>query len=109
MKLDRLDNYSRGWVIGNFAPALVQTSDFEIAIHNVMAGDTVEPHYQKTATEYTVVVSGKIRFEDNILSSGDIFVYEPLEVCDVEIIEDAVTVVIKTPSVGIDDKVIVNA
>lgn len=108
MIIDKLENFTNGWFIGNFDPALLKSTDMEIAVQHTPKGTLVEHHFQKTATEYNVIISGTMRVENNILSAGDIFVYLPNEVCNVEVLEDTVTVVVKTPSVGASDKVVVD-
>lgn len=108
MKTDNIKRFVGGWVVGNFEPSLVKTTDFEIAVHTHPKGYIAERHYQKTATEYNIIVSGHLIANGEELRAGDIFVYDPLEVCDVVFVEETVIVCFKVPSVGADDKVIVN-
>lgn len=108
MKIDNINNFTKGWVVGNFEPALFNTTDFEIAVHTHKKDYIPEKHYQKTATEYNIIVSGHIIANGKELKDGDIFVYEPYEVCEVDFLEDTVIVCFKVPSVGPEDKVIVN-
>jgi len=105
MIVDKLTNYHRNWIIGNFEPAMLTSEHFEIAVHRNTVDDIIIPHYQKTATEYTIIISGSIFVGGHTLGPDDVFVWEPNEVCDGKFLEDTVTVVIKTPSVGIEDKV----
>jgi hypothetical protein len=60
MKKDRLDNFVKGWVVGNFEPTLFQTDDFEVAVKNYKAGYYEEKHYHKVATEWTIISKGKV-------------------------------------------------
>jgi len=106
MNVYKLEDYSRGWFIGNFDPAILKTCDFEIAVQHSLAGEIVTPHYQKTATEYSCIVTGNLLVEGKILGPGDIFVYFPMELCKVQFLTDATVVVVKTPSLGLDDKVV---
>lgn len=107
MKIDHIKNYKRGWFIGNFNPSILKTDKFEIAVMHHDAGEYVQPHFQKTALEYNVVISGRLRCNGHEFVTGDIFVYDILEVADVVVIEETYILCIKTPSLP-DDKVLVD-
>ena len=104
---NNIKNFTKGWFIGNFEPSLLKTSEFEVSIQQHKKGDMPEKHYQKIATEYNLVVSGSLIANGETLGPGDIFVFEPLEVTDVVFLEDSEIVCVKTPSLGNDDKVVV--
>ena len=105
---DNIKNFTKGWFIGNFEPSLLKTADFEVSIQHHKKGDTPEKHYQKIATEYNVVVSGSLISNGEMIGPGDIFIFEPMEITDVVFLEDSEIVCVKTPSLGFDDKVIVD-
>jgi hypothetical protein len=100
-----LAEYKKGWFIGNFEPSLLKTSDFEIAVIHHNVGDIITPHYQNVATEYNVLISGKMTVNGKTIYANDIFIFEPLEICNVVINEPSIVVCVKTPSLGISDKV----
>lgn len=106
MKIDNIDNFTLGWLVGNFEPALFHSKDIEVAVKNVSAGMPIERHYQKISTEYNYIASGTVIANGELLKAGDIFIYEPGEITELEILEDVIIVVIKTPSLGYDDKVV---
>jgi len=106
MKLNKLNEMFKGWIIGNFEPSLYKTDDFEVAVKKYKAGDKDEKHYHKVATEITVIVSGMVLMNGIIYNSGDIITIEPNEATDFEALSDVVTTVIKVPCVK-DDKYIV--
>ena len=106
MKLNKLSEMFRGWVVGNFEPTLYKTDDVEVAVKEYKAGDKEEKHYHKIATEITVNVSGHVLMNGLTYSSGDIITIEPGEATDFEALSDAKTTVIKIPCVK-DDKYIV--
>jgi quercetin dioxygenase-like cupin family protein len=106
MKLHKLKDMFRGWVVGNFEPSLYKTDDVEVAVKNYKAGEIDEKHYHKIATEITIISDGKVRMNDTIYGSGDIITIEPGEATDFEALEDTTTTVIKIPCVK-DDKYIV--
>ena len=57
-----------------------------------------EKHFHKIATEITFIIKGKIKINDTIFSSGDIFVIEPNEIADPTFLEDSEVIVVKLPS-----------
>ena len=102
MELKNLNNFVRGWVIGNFEPSLCKTNEFEIGIKRYNAGDKEPAHYHKESLEYTIVVEGVIKMNDTIYKKDDIVEVKQWETITFECIEDAITVVIKTPHVPND-------
>ena len=103
MKTQKLDNMKRGWFIGNFTPSLLKTNDCEVAVKSYKKGDYEELHYHKMATEYTVIITGRVRMNGIEYGSGDIIVMEPNESTDFECLEDGtINVVVKIPGVNND-------
>ena len=51
MRFDRLENFWKGWVIGNFEPSILKTDQFEVAILHHEAGLEIPVHYQKIASK----------------------------------------------------------
>lgn len=97
MKTGTLDNMVKGWFIGNFEPTLLKTNEVEVAVKEYKKGDCEASHYHKIATEFTVVVSGKVRMCDQIFEKNDIIVMNPGEATDFEALEDTVCTVVKYP------------
>jgi quercetin dioxygenase-like cupin family protein len=106
MKLHKLKDMFKGWLVGNFEPSLYKTDDVEVAVKNYKAGEIDEKHYHKIATEITIISDGTVRMNGTIYGSGDIITIEPGEATDFEALEDTTTTVIKIPCVK-DDKYIV--
>lgn len=106
MKLNKLNEMFKGWIVGNFEPSLYKTNDFEVAVKKYKAGDKDEKHYHKVATEITIIVNGMVLMNGNTYNSGDIITIEPGEATDFEALSDATTTVIKLPCVK-GDKYIV--
>src|SRR4051812_48138596 len=102
MRHHRLDDMVKGWFVGHFTPAALTTSAFEVGVKAYRGGDSEDPHYHRVATELTVVVSGRVRMFDREWGPGDIVTVEPGEATGFEALTDAVTVVVKTPSVQAD-------
>lgn len=106
MKIDHIKNYKRGWIIGNFEPAILKTDQFEVALMHHEPGEYIHPHFQLNAVEYNVMVSGKMLINGHEFTAGDIFVLDAYEVVDARVIEESFIMCVKTPSLP-DDKVLV--
>jgi len=99
MKTSRITDFKAGWFIGDFEPTLLKTKEFEVAHHHYKAGTKSTPHYHAIATEYNYIVRGWLNAGGEDLMSGDIFIYEPNDVAQVEFLADTDLIIIKTPSV----------
>lgn len=97
-----LEDMKLGWFVGNFEPSLYKTNDVEVAVKKYKKGDSEKRHYHKIATEITVIVLGKVKMNNQILSSGDILVIPPFQDTDFEALEDTITTVTKLPGVNND-------
>lgn len=97
MKLERIENFTRGWFVGNFEPTVLKTEQFEVGILTHKKGEEPPCHYH-TATEINYVISGKMVMNKQLLVEGDIFIMEPYEIADPEFLTDCVILVVKTPS-----------
>lgn len=105
MKTANLSQMVRGWFIGNFSPSLHQTKDFEAAVKFFKQGEKEAKHKHAIATEFTVIISGKVCMNGEIFSAGDIIILNPGETAEFSCLEEAATCVIKIPSAG-NDKII---
>lgn len=89
----------RSWFIGDFDPTILRTKDFEVGMTLHSKGQDWPEHYHKIATEYTLLVSGRMKIGNQELESGAIFIIEPNEIVKPEFLEDCIVVVIKVPSI----------
>ena len=102
MEVHRIQDFPGGWVVGNFQPTLFPTSEFEVGIKRMDSGAKEAEHFQMTAVEVTIVVSGSCRIGKATLFQGDIALIHPKESADFEALEDTVLLVIKSPSLPAD-------
>lgn len=109
MKTSKLNNMVKGWLIGNFTPTLYSTNDVEVAVKRYRAGDAEQAHYHKIATEFTVIVTGRVRMNEVEYAQDDIIVMEPGDVTDFEALEDTINVVVKIPGATNDKYVLEEA
>lgn len=99
MKKFRLDDMTRGWFVGDFAPTALQTEAAEVAVKTYESGASEARHMHKVAPEVTLILHGKARMNDTVYEAGDIVVIDPGESTDFEALTDVTTVVVKVPSV----------
>ena len=102
MKTAKLSDMVKGWFIGNFTHSMCKTNDCEVAVKSYSAGDHEEKHYHKIATEYTVIISGRIKMFGREFGEGDIVVAKPREATDFTALTDSVNVVVKIPGANND-------
>ena len=106
MKAAKLENMVKGWFIGNFTPTLCATNDVEVAVKQYRAGDAEQAHYHKIATEFTVILSGKVRMNGMEYAQGDIVVMEPGDFSYFKALVVTVNVVVKIPGANNDKYVV---
>lgn len=99
MKHDRLEKMVKGWFVGAFRPVAHSTEVCEVGVKYYNAGERESAHHHKVATEVTLILSGKVRMMGRTWLDGDIITLSPGETTDFEAITDAITVVVKTPSI----------
>lgn len=97
MKVNKLNDMFRGWVVGNFDPSLYKTDDVEVAVKTYKKGDYEPRHYHKIATEITVICKGRVLMNNELYQEGDIITIEPNEQTDFRALNDVITTVIKLP------------
>lgn len=107
MRLYNLRDFKGGWVIGDFIPTIIPLKEAEVCIKRYAAGDQDEAHYHALAEEITIVVSGIVKFNHVTYEADDILLIEKGEIVKFQAITDAITCVIKVPSVK-GDKHVVN-
>ncbi len=105
MDKSSIRDFRGGWFIGDFSPTLEPTPHAEVCVKRYAAGDTEPLHFQRVATEYTVVISGRCRIGDVEVGPDEILRIPPGEAADFEALEDVVLVAVKVPSLP-DDKVL---
>lgn len=107
MERFNLQDFKGGWFLGNFSPAVYKTVDFEVSVKYFNAGDSEKAHFQKVASEITVVIAGVISLNEKKFSANDIVIIEPNEVAEFVSISESILVCIKFPSIP-SDKIIIH-
>jgi len=99
MKVSKLNEFIKGWVVGNFEPSLFKTNDFEVSVKSYTKGQYEPTHYHKVATEITIITKGRVVMNLEVYNEGDIIVIEPGDTTNFRATNDVTTTVIKFPCV----------
>ena len=86
-----VNEYTKGWLVGNFEPSLINSKDIEVGLKYYNKGDKESSHVHKIITEYTIVVSGKIKMNDQVYIEKDIVTILPNVPTNFESLEDSIT------------------
>ena len=105
MKKTNLKDFTNGWFIGDFEPSIFKNPDFEVCVKNFLKGEVEAAHFQRVATEVTLVLSGEVRMGNNKLVEDEVLIIYKDEVCDFEALTDCKVLGIKFPSLP-GDKVL---
>lgn len=106
MKRHRLDDMRGGWFVGQFEPAALRLAACEVAVKRYRAGDHEPSHVHRLAVELTLVISGRVTMNGEAFGEGDIIELAAGEPGEFRVLEDAITVVVKSPSVPSDKHVL---
>jgi dTDP-glucose pyrophosphorylase len=93
---------TKGWFVGPFSPSAFFISEAEVAYKKYAPGEIEPEHFQLTATEVTLIISGEARIGKEILHSGDILVIPPMESADFEALTEVALVAVKSPAIPSD-------
>ena len=99
MQKHKLENFTRGWLVGDFSPTILPSKDFEFMVRAYKKGDVEAKHVHRIAHEITVAVTGRYKMNGEILEQGDVIHLNPGDSADFECLEDGWTAVVKTPSI----------
>lgn len=87
MKINKLSEYTRGWIVGKFSPNLVE-KDYEIGFKYYKQGDYEKSHYHLLSDEITIVLFGEVEMNGVKYIEGDIITQEKGEASDFKCLSD---------------------
>jgi NDP-sugar pyrophosphorylase family protein len=98
-----IDNFTRGWFIGDFTPTLSPRKDFEVGIriHNKTEGN-YDYHYHKDVEEFNILVWGSMILNGETLTSGQYFNIKPGQIACSIYLEDTMILCVKSASMPTD-------
>lgn len=99
LELHRLEDFTKGWFVGDFQPTLLSTCAVEVAVKHYRAGEHEASHHHRVAEEITVIVAGTVRMSGEEIGPGQIVRIAPGQSTDFLAVTDATTVVVKLPCV----------
>lgn len=102
MQIFNLDSMINGWFVGDFEPCAWKSKDFEVAVKYYKKGQCEAKHYHKIATEITLIIQGRVKMGGVEFREGQIVLLEPCKSVDFIALTDAITAVVKVPSVKND-------
>ena len=88
MKHFDFEDMIKGWFIGNFQPTLYATNDVEIGVKKYLKGYSEKKHFHKISTEFTVIISGKVKLNGMIYGENEIIKINNGIVSDFFVLED---------------------
>jgi hypothetical protein len=102
MKQSNINNFRGGWFVGDFEPSIFKNPFFEVAHHSHKKNDATFPHYHQVTNELNYIVRGEMMVDKKHLKAGDMWIYEPWDISDVEFLEDTDLMIIRWPSIPSD-------
>lgn len=106
VEIFKLENFTRGWIIGDFEPSLLKNSGVELAVMHKNKGVGVcDFHYHENCIEINVLIKGQMKVNNKIIKENEVFVFNPFVPAICEFLEDCTFVAFKNKSSN-KDKVI---
>ena len=97
-----LDDFVRGWFVGNFEPSIVKTDKYEIGLLTHNKGEKWDFHYHKLADEINFLVEGRMRINERLIEKGSLFIIQKNQLTCPDFLENCKILCIKVPSVPTD-------
>ena len=97
-----IKDFKGGWFVGDFEPSLFKNPFFEVANHKHTKVQETFPPLHKVTHELNYIVSGELMVNGKHLKAGDMWIYEPNEVSNVENLTDNELIVVRWPSIPSD-------
>jgi dTDP-glucose pyrophosphorylase/mannose-6-phosphate isomerase-like protein (cupin superfamily) len=101
-----INEYVRGWLIGDFEPCIKKTTNYEIGVLRHKQGEKWDFHYHKDVREINILLSGEMVINNVSVKKDTIFIFEKGMISCPLFFTDCVVLCIKVPSVP-GDKLII--
>ena len=98
VKQSRIESMTRGWLIGDFTPSILKTSQFEVGYLSHKKGEIWPAHVHNDANEYNVLIRGRMQVNNEIIEQGTIFIIQKGMLTKAVFFEDCEVLCIKCPS-----------
>jgi len=101
-----INNYTRGWIIGDFEPCIKRTCDYEIGILSHKKDEKWGFHYHDETREINILLSGIMVINNISIKKDTIFIFEKGMISCPIFLTDCIVLCIKVPSRP-NDKIII--
>jgi mannose-6-phosphate isomerase-like protein (cupin superfamily) len=101
-----VNNYTRGWLIGNFEPSIRKETEYEVGLLNHKKNEKWAFHYHKESTEINILLSGKMVINNKELKAGHVFIFDKNIIACPIFLDNCKIICIKIPSVPGDKMII---
>ncbi len=64
-----LNEFTNGWIVGNFTPAIINCENCEVGIQTWSVGDYSQPHVHLITNETNIVLDGMVEFKIQKINS----------------------------------------
>jgi NDP-sugar pyrophosphorylase family protein len=100
IKLDNFNfnNYTRGWLIGDFEPCVKRSKEFELGLLSHKKDEKWTYHYHKKSKEINILINGKMMINNILINKHQVFVFDKNIIACPIFIEDCRVLCIKIPS-----------
>ncbi len=93
-----INNYIRGWLIGDFEPNIIKTKDYEIALLTHKKNEMWKYHYHMEADEINILIKGSMIINNIKINQGHIFIIKKNIIACPIFLEDCKILCVKIPS-----------
>ncbi len=93
-----INDYTRGWLIGDFEPNIYKTKKYELAFLTHLKDEKWKFHYHMEAIEINFLIKGKMILNNHLIENNNIFIINKNVIACPIFIEDCKILCIKIPS-----------
>ena len=97
-----LNEFVRGWFIGNFEPSIVKTEKYEVALLTHNKDEKWDFHYHQLADETNFLLEGRMLINERLVEKGSLFIIQKNQLTCPIFLENCKILCIKVPSVPSD-------
>jgi quercetin dioxygenase-like cupin family protein len=87
--MSRIENFSEGWIIGDFSPSILRTRNFEVGLLLCKKGKEWPSRFHTESSKYILLIEGLMVINDQLIHPGDLFVLSPHEPTRPEFLENS--------------------
>lgn len=101
-----VSGYTRGWIIGNFEPSIIKTTDYELGILSHDENEKWDFHYHKESDEINFLFEGEMLLNGVDIKQGQVFIIPKNQIACPKFKTKCRIACVKIPSVPGDKNII---